>query len=202
MREKRTDDGEAAKDQAVEPSDAAVGTRDVARLRDLVRRGRDQLDRAARADTALAKGIGELYEKSYAAAAASLSASIAATPDRGDAHYYLGLTRFMQGQHEDAAVSYAQAIQQGYATPEVVECLGDVLTVLGRDEEAIKTYRAALDRRPSPHGWARLAEALARVGQRPEAVAAYKTALQLRLAGVAPLYDIPADEAEPGSDDE
>ena len=170
---------------------------DVARLRDLVRRGRDQLDRASRADTALAEGISALYDKDYAVAAAALSTSIAATPERGDAHYYLGLTRFMQGRHEDAAVSYAQAIQNGHAAPEAMECLGDVLTVLGRDEDAIETYRAALSKRPSPHGWARLAEALARVGQRSEAVAAYKEALQLRLAGVAPLYDIPADEVEP-----
>ena len=108
----------------------------------------------------------------------------------------------MQGRNEDAAVSYAQAIQHGYTVPEVVECLGDVLTVLGRDEDAIETYRAALARRPSPHGWARLAEAYARVGQRSEAVAAYKRALQLRLAGVAALHDIPADEVEPEQDDE
>ena len=44
---------------------------------------------------------------------------------------------------------------------------------------------------------ARLGEALSRLGRRDEAVAAYKDALQLRLARVAPLYDIPPDEAEP-----
>lgn len=176
---------------------AAVETRDSTRLRDLVRRGRDHLDRAGRADGFLAAGIGALYDKRYTEAERALASSIAATPDRGDAHYYLGLTLFMQGRHEDAARSYAEAIQRGYTDAEVIECLGDVLTVLGRDEEAVGTYRAALARRPSPHGCARLGEALARLGRRDEAVASYKQALQLRLAGLASLYDIPAEEAEP-----
>jgi len=187
---------------ALSPSTSAVDTGDVARLRDLVRRGRDHLDRAARGDTALATGIGALYEKRYADAEKAFGRSIAATPDRGEAHYYLGLTRFMLGRHGDAALCYSQAIECGYADPEVVECLGDVLTVMGRDEEAIETYRAALARRPSPHGSARLAEALSRAGRRDEAVAAYKRALQLRLARVGPLYDIPREESEPAPDGE
>ena len=188
--------GDGALAKVPTPS-AGVAAADAARLRDLVRRGRGHLDRSARADKALAAGIGALYDKEYSAADRALTESIAATPDRGDAHYYLGLARFMAGRHEEAAASYAQAIASGYTEPEVVECLGDVLTVLGRDSEAVETYRAALSRRPSAHACARLGEALSRLGRRDEAVAAYKDALQLRLARVAPLYDIPPDEAEP-----
>ena len=177
---------------------SSVGTPDVARLRELVRRGRDHLDRAARGDSALATGIGTLYDKRYAEAEKAFDASIAATPERGDAHYYLGLTRFMVGRHEDAVLCYSRAIECGYSDPEVVECLGDVLTVVGRDDEAIEAYRVALAKRPSPHGSARLAEALSRVGRRDEAVAAYREALQLSLTRLAPLYDIPREDIEPG----
>ena len=197
------DDDRDQKDAPLKPSGKGpVSEAHEPVLRNLLRRGRRQLERAQAADDEFGNGLVALYEKRYAEAIRLFDAVLRSDPDRADARYYLGLTRFMEGDYDAAVADFAAAIEGGYGEAYVVQTLADALFLLERYEEAVEAYRVALKREKTAEGYARMAQALSLLGQRNEAVDAYKEALMLKLAGLGSMQGTPDIEPEEPSDPE
>jgi len=155
------------------------------------------MERTRAADESFSLGISALYEKRYGDAVKALEQALKAHPDHAPAHYFLGLARFMLGHYAGAVECYRRAIEGGYREPSVVQSLADALLVLERYAEAVEAYRAAIQVRPSARAYARMGQALSLMGQRDEAIAAFKEALLLKLADATAGDLTPLDELDP-----
>jgi tetratricopeptide (TPR) repeat protein len=182
---------------AVRKSDAPLPDGDGRYLRDALSRGRREMERSRVAGESFSSGVSALYEKRYAEAIKAFEQTLKAHPDFAQAHYYLGLTYFMVGRYAGAVESYRNAIEGGYADPSVVQSLADALFVLERYSEAVEAYQATVQLRPSAHAFARMGQAFSLMGEREQAVAAFKEALLLKLADAIAGDVSSVDELDP-----
>lgn len=102
-----------------------------------------------------------------------------ASPTHPDAHYLRGLCLHVQGHAKPAAVSCRKAEQFGiHAHPEVLNNMGQIFRAAGDVEQAVRTFRRALDLAPgAPEICNNLANALADAGETDEALALYQRAI-------------------------
>ena len=83
--------------------------------------------------------------------ASHLEQALAASPDHPDAHYNLGLVRETQGQPEQAAARFAEAIRLRPGFVRAHYSLGSLRQRQGRKAEAISCYERVLELDPA-HG--------------------------------------------------
>jgi len=96
----------------------------------------------------------------------------------------LGLAYFLAGQYPEAAETFRGILVKDPRNPIYTLNLADTYLMMGRRDEAQKTYRhvlelATADIAPSPQLLTVKAQALAHLGQGPQAVAALQDALRL-----------------------
>jgi tetratricopeptide (TPR) repeat protein len=105
---------------------------------------------------------------------------LAAQPNHSGALYLLGCIALASGDPVNARpyLQKAIALQPGWA--EAREALGAAYSSVGAHQLALEEYRIATTRKPSSHGFFRLATTLHTLGQMEEALAAYRKALSLR----------------------
>jgi tetratricopeptide (TPR) repeat protein len=179
---------------ALTPSDQPPSEQHSSFARDLLRRGGRELERARMASDSFGQGVVALYEKRYPQAVRLLQDAIRQNRENAEAHYYLGVTRFMLGWYSAAVESYSAAIDRGYAEPHVAQGLGDALFLLERYQEAAEAYGAVVKVRPNADAYARMGQAFSLIGRREDAVAAFREALLLKLASVSAPDAPPPDQ--------
>ena len=102
------------------------------------------------------------------------------SPRDAEGWYRLGNTHGQSGDHERAALCFAEALKLRPQTPEIVRNLGATLQILGRTDEAIECYRRFLQKTPgTAEIYYNLGNALADSGAFAESIAAYRKALTL-----------------------
>ncbi len=100
---------------------------------------------SARARTRLAASLAGLGREREALAHAR--EAIALDPESSAAHAALGRTLASLGELAPAAAAFARALELG-GEPDLARNLGDTLVRLGRFEESLPRYRAAIERDP------------------------------------------------------
>jgi protein O-GlcNAc transferase len=102
------------------------------------------------------------------------------SPRDAEGWYRLGNACGQRGEHQRAAVCFANALALRPQTPEIVRNLGATLQILGRTGEALECYRRFLQEAPgTAEIYYNLGNALADTGAFAEAVSAYRKALAL-----------------------
>jgi import receptor subunit TOM70 len=95
----------------------------------------------------------------------------------------LGTALLLMGRYEDAAERFREALELSPASPFTLLNLADALLLADRRREALELYRRLLEQMDRAPRSERLltvqAQALARLGRAPEAVAAIQEALRL-----------------------
>ena len=129
-------------------------------------------------------------------------AGIRLNPDLAEAHYNLGNASKANGQFEEAAAAYRQAIRLKPDYPEPQNNLGVVLIRGGRPDDAIAAFRQAIAINPHyADAYRNLGNAFKDIGRLEEAIIYYRKAI-----GIAPehadAYDnlIFALQYQPGGD--
>ncbi|MBC5782776.1 glycosyltransferase family protein [Ramlibacter sp. USB13] len=109
-------------------------------------------DAAAKAAAALAEGNAALQRQDFAEAARQYRVAADAQPADAVARLNLGFVLLETGDATGAVDSLEQAIALGQAgdafLPDAFFLRGRAQRMLGRDDDALASYRAALDRRP------------------------------------------------------
>jgi Tfp pilus assembly protein PilF len=63
---------------------------------------------------------------------------------RAEAHYKLGMSYLLENERRDAAQALQKAIHHGYDRPDVYEKLGYIYKELGRNQEAVDSFKKFL----------------------------------------------------------
>ncbi len=128
-------------------------------------------------------GIVLAERRDYAAAIRAFEASLRSMSDLPEPHFNLGLTLAMRGRPEDAAAAVrhlenAVRLNPRYAAAHLR--LADLLSRLGRREDALRHYRKAVDLRPDdPESRTSFAIELGSGGRIREAVEQFAAAVRL-----------------------
>jgi tetratricopeptide (TPR) repeat protein len=128
-------------------------------------------------------GIALVRRGEYEAAATSIETSIRLNPNHPVAHWNLGRAYIGLNRLEEAIQALRAARRLYDDAPEsllLVEC-GNVLMTLGRHEEALESYREAVQVNPTnPVCRGSLGTVLLRLGRHSEAETQFRKALELR----------------------
>jgi tetratricopeptide (TPR) repeat protein len=131
-------------------------------------------------------GCAFLEERKPEPAIAALNKALRLSPGYQDAHQNLGHALVMAGRHAEAVPHFRTAL--GVKDKAVIRhALGEALEALGRPDEAMREYEAAVALEPDRfHSLVLLAKGLASRGRLPEAEARLRRALELNPVEVEP----------------
>jgi tetratricopeptide (TPR) repeat protein len=109
-----------------------------------------------------------------------VSAALRFDAGLGDAYWVRAMVKLRMGAVKDALTDLAKALKLNPARIEAYATMGDCYEQLRRMDDAIKSYRTALERDPK-HGvwWYRVAMLHADMGERSQAEPAVKRAIEL-----------------------
>lgn len=126
------------------------------------------------------RGLREVGNGDFAAAALSFRSATEVDPKFAQAHNHLGATLVHLGRLEESLTAFEQAIGLEPDRPESHQNLGYALEKLGRGEDAVAALRRAVELKEDyPDAWNNLGNALAVLDRVEEAAAAYRKAIQL-----------------------
>lgn len=127
-------------------------------------------------------GVRSFQAGDYPKARRALDKALSADPKRPDVLYLLGLTQHLQDDHQKAAANMAAALDNGLpARPDFLNNAGQVFHAAGRFDDAVRTYRQALQLKPGAadiHN--NLGNALRKQGDHAGAAASYRAAIDAR----------------------
>ncbi len=127
----------------------------------------------------LALAQGQLQQRRYVAAEASLRRVLARAPTHVQAEEWIALALAGQGRYDEAGARWRAQAARGQAGPEALFNLGRVLLGQGRAREALVELQRALDLRPNlPAVWFQRGAALRALGREREARESWERTLE------------------------